>query len=51
MEREIDLVTVVDVDLSEKEFRGQKSGQLIKNLNINIDVFYTSLKSHQDLQP
>ena len=33
----------VDVDLSEKGIlEAQKSGQLIKNLNINIDVSYTS---------
>ena len=33
----------VDVDLSEKGiFEAQKSGQLIKNLKINIDVSYTS---------
>ena len=33
----------VDVDLSEKgNLEAQKSGQLIKNLNINIDVSYTS---------
>ncbi len=33
----------VDVDLSEKGIlEAQKSGQLIKNLNINIDFFYTS---------
>ena len=33
----------VDVDLSEKgSLEAQKSGQLIKNLNINIDVSYTS---------
>ena len=33
----------VDVDLSKKGvLEAQKSGQLIKNLNINIDVSYTS---------
>ena len=33
----------VDVDLSKKgNLEAQKSGQLIKNLNINIDVSYTS---------
>ena len=33
----------VDVDLSEKGIlEARKSGQLIKNLNINIDVSYTS---------
>ena len=33
----------VDVDLSEKGIlEAQKSGQLIKNLNINIDISYTS---------
>ena len=33
----------VDVDLSEKGIaEAQKSGQLIKSLNINIDVSYTS---------
>ena len=33
----------VDVDLSEKGvLEAKKSGQLIKNLNINIDVSYTS---------
>ena len=33
----------VDVDLSEKGIlEAKKSGQLIKNLNINIDVSYTS---------
>ena len=33
----------VDVDLSEKGIlEAQKSGQLIKNLNINIDFSYTS---------
>ena len=33
----------VDVDLSKKgSLEAQKSGQLIKNLNINIDVSYTS---------
>ncbi len=33
----------VDVDLSEKGIlEAQKAGQLIKNLNINIDVSYTS---------
>ena len=33
----------VDVDLSKKGIlEAQKSGQLIKNLNINIDVSYTS---------
>ncbi len=33
----------VDVDLSEKGIlEAQKSGQLIKDLNINIDFFYTS---------
>ena len=33
----------VDVDLSQKgNLEAQKSGQLIKNLNINIDVSYTS---------
>ena len=33
----------VDVDLSENGIlEAQKSGQLIKNLNINIDVSYTS---------
>ncbi len=33
----------VDVDLSKKGIlEAQKSGRLIKNLNINIDVFYTS---------
>ena len=33
----------VDVDLSEKGIlEAQKSGQLIKNLNIGIDVSYTS---------
>ena len=33
----------VDVDLSEKGIlEAQKSGRLIKNLNINIDVSYTS---------
>ncbi len=33
----------VDVDLSEKGIlEAQKSGHLIKNLNINIDVSYTS---------
>ena len=33
----------VDVDLSEKGIlEAQKSGQLIKNLNIDIDVSYTS---------
>ena len=33
----------VDVDLSENGIlEGQKAGQLIKNLNINIDVSYTS---------
>ena len=33
----------VDVDLSKKGIlEAQKSGQLIKNLNINIDFFYTS---------
>jgi len=33
----------VDVDLSEKGIsEAQKSGQLIKNLNINLDISYTS---------
>ena len=33
----------VDVDLSEKGvFEAQKSGELIKDLKINIDVSYTS---------
>ena len=33
----------VDVDLSEKGiYEAEKSGQLIKNLNIKIDVSYTS---------
>ena len=33
----------VDVDLSAKGIlEARKSGQLIKNLNINIDVSYTS---------
>ena len=43
----------VDVDLSEKGIlEAQKSGQLIKNLNINNDVSYTSfLKEQSRLLP
>ena len=32
----------VDVDLSEKVQEAEKSGELIKSLNIKIDIFYTS---------